>query len=144
MISCTQAPPTGGFGFSVASAGGPIVVTVNVDDEVPIDTVPLPAPNDTVEVDDMVITRVGFNFTFETVDGGEVTGLEPYLGQSSHLVAIRQGDLAYAHLHPSGDMAGMFMFGGGITDPGTYRMFLQFGRNGEVITVPFTVVIGEG
>ncbi len=132
------------FDSTPTSAGAPIVVTANVDDEVPVGAVALPAPNDIVEVDDMVVTRVGFNFTFETADGGEVTGLEPYLGQSSHLVAIRQGDLAYAHLHPSGDMTGMFMFGGGLTDPGTYRMFLQFGRNGEVITVPFTVVIGEG
>jgi hypothetical protein len=132
------------FDSTPASASGPIVVSANLDDEVAVDTVALPAPDDSVEVDDMVITRVGFNFMLETADGGKVTGLEPYLGQSSHLVAIRQGDLAYTHLHPSADMAGMFMFGGGITEPGTYRMFLQFGRNGEVLTVPFTVVIAEG
>jgi len=89
----------------------------------------------------MVVTRVGFNFMLETSNGGDVTGLEPYLGQSSHLVTIRKGDLAYTHLHPSGGMAGMFMFGDGIAEPGTYRMFLQFGRNGDVLTVPFTVVI---
>ena len=129
------------FDSTPTGASGPIVVSANLDDEVAVDAVALPAPDDTVEVDDMVITRVGFTFMLATADGGPVTGLEPYLGQSSHLVAIRQGDLAYTHLHPSADMADMFMFGGGITEPGTYRMFLQFGRNGEVLTVPFTVVI---
>lgn len=129
------------FDSTPTGASGPIVVSANLDDEVAIDTVSLPTPDDTVEVDDMVVTRVGFNFMLETSNGGDVTGLEPDLGQSSHLVAIRQGDLAYTHLHPSADMADMFMFGGGITEPGTYRMFLQFGRNGEVLTVPFTVVI---
>ena len=129
------------FDSTPAGASGPIVVSANLDDEIAIDTVPLQAPDDTVEVDGMVITRVGFTFMLETADGGPVTGLEPYLGQSSHLVATRQGDLAYTHLHPSADMADMFMFGGGITEPGTYRMFLQFGRNGGVLTVPFTVVI---
>lgn len=129
------------FDSTPTSASGPIVVSANLDDEVPVEPKPLPPPNDTVEVDDMVITRTGFNFAFESADGGEVTGLEPYLGQSAHLVAIRQGDLAYTHLHPSADMEGMFMFGGGIAEPGTYRLFLQFGRNGDVITVPFTVVI---
>lgn len=129
------------FDSTPTGESGPIVVSANLDDEVAVDTVALPAPSDTVEVDDMVVTRVGFTFMLETADGGPVTGLEPYLGQSSHLVAIRQGDLAYTHLHPGADMADMFMFGGGITDPGTYRMFLQFGRNGEVLTIPFTVVI---
>jgi len=137
------------FDSTPTGASGPIVVSANLDDEVAIDTVALPAPDDTAEVDtvegdDMVITRVGFTFMLATADGGPVTGLELYLGQSSHLVAIRQGDLAYTHLHPSADMPDMFMFGGGITEPGTYRMFLQFGRNGEVLTVPFTVVIAEG
>lgn len=29
-----------------------------------------------------------------------VTDLQPYLGAYGHLVALRQGDLAYLHVHP--------------------------------------------
>lgn len=129
------------FDSTPVDASGPIVVSANLDDETPVATVALPAPQDTVEVDGLIITRVGFTFTLSAADGGQVSGLEPYLGQSAHLVAMREGDLAYAHLHPSGEMSGMFMFGSGITEPGTYRLFLQFGHNGTVLTVPFTVVI---
>ena len=129
------------FASTPTGASGPIVVAANLDDEVSVDTVALPPSDDKVEVDGLIVTRVGVNFMFESADGGAVTGLEPYLGQTAHLVAVRQGDLAYTHLHPSSDMSGMFMFGDGISEPGTYRMFLQFGRNGEVLTVPFTVVV---
>ena len=128
------------FDSTPAGASGPIVVAANLDDETPVATVALPPPDDTVEVDGLIVTRSGFSFTYASADGGPATGLEPYLGQPSHLVAIRQGDLAYTHLHPSGDMSGMFMFGMGITEPGTYRLFLQFGHNGKVLTAPFTVV----
>jgi hypothetical protein len=38
-------------------------------------------------------------------------------------------------------MSGMLMFSGGLTEPGTYRQFLQFGYRGEVVTVEFTVVV---
>jgi hypothetical protein len=129
------------FDSTPAGASGAIVVSANLDDETAVATVPLPAPNDTVEIDGLIVTRTGFDFTYASADGGAATGLEPYLGQPSHLVAIRQGDLAYTHLHPMGGMSGMFMFGSGITEPGTYRLFLQFGHNGEVLTVPFTVVV---
>jgi hypothetical protein len=37
-------------------------------------------------------------------------------------------------------MTGMMMFGTTMPQPGTYRLFLQFGHNGKVLTVPFTVV----
>lgn len=34
-------------------------------------------------------------------DGRPFTGLEPYLGAKGHLVALREGDLAYLHVHPT-------------------------------------------
>jgi hypothetical protein len=37
-------------------------------------------------------------------------------------------------------MAGMFTFGTTLPQPGTYRLFLQFGYHGTVLTIPFTVV----
>jgi hypothetical protein len=59
---------------------------------------------------------------------------------AAHLIAVREGDLAYVHLHPAMEMKGMFMFGSKLPQPGTYRVFLQFGLRGEVVTVPFTAV----
>jgi hypothetical protein len=120
------------------------VVSANADDEVAVEPVPLPAADDDVVVNGLRIIRDGVNFNIVNEDGSPVEGLEPYLGQAAHLVAIRQGDLAYVHLHPTMDMVGMFMFGAatgsGLPQPGTYRMFLQFGYRGDVMTVPFTVV----
>jgi hypothetical protein len=122
----------------------PVVVSANTDDEVAVPPVPLPAPDDDVTVNGLRIIRDGVNFHIINADGSPAEGLEPYLGQAAHLVAIRQGDLAYVHLHPMMDMVGMFMFGpatgSGLPQSGTYRMFLQFGYRGDVITVPFTVV----
>ena len=33
-------------------------------------------------------------------DNAPVTTLQPYLGAFGHLVALREGDLAYLHVHP--------------------------------------------
>ena len=84
--------------------------------------------------------RSGLDFTVVNEDGTPAV-LEPYLGQAAHLVAIREGDLAYVHLHAMVDasMPGMFMFGSALPQPGTYRTFLQFGHAGEVVTIPFTI-----
>ena len=35
-----------------------------------------------------------------TRDGRPVAGIQPYLGARGHLVALREGDLAYLHVHP--------------------------------------------
>ena len=35
-------------------------------------------------------------------DGKPVTDLQPYLAAYGHLVALRDGDLAYLHVHPEG------------------------------------------
>jgi hypothetical protein len=119
----------------------PIIVTANVDDETVVEPFPLPPPDDVVEIDGLVVTRNGFAFTVIRADGSAPTNLEPYLEQAAHLVAIRQGDLAFAHLHPLENPAATFDFGAGVAEPGTYRLFLQFGHAGSVVTVPFTVVI---
>ncbi|MBW4716822.1 hypothetical protein [Saccharothrix obliqua] len=84
-----------------------------------------------------------------TRDGRPVTDLQPYLGAYGHLVALRQGDLAYLHVHPEG--------GDGRTAPGpevsftaetptagTYRLFLDFQHDGVVRTAEFTVEAGRG
>lgn len=101
----------------------------------------LPPPDDEVEADGLVVTRDDLDFTVREADGSEVRGMGLYLGQPGHLVAFRQGDLAYVHVHPDSDRPGELRFTGPLPGPGTYRMFLQFVHDGRVVTVPFTVAI---
>jgi hypothetical protein len=121
-----------------AGAAASIALATNVDDEVVMDEIALPAPDDHVDVADLAVIRDGLNFTV-TKDGSAADGLEPYLGQSAHLIAVRQGDLSYTHLHPLDGTGATYSFDGTLPT-GTYRMFLQFGYQGDVLTVPFTVV----
>jgi len=67
-------------------------------------------------------------------DGQPVT-VEPYLGAGGHLVALRDGDLAFLHVHPHEDDTA---FEATFPTPGRYRLFLQFQHEGRVHTVAFT------
>ena len=78
--------------------------------------------------------RMGLTFDVTPTDG-----LEPYLGQSAHLVAVRAGDLAVTHLHPLDDQLGTYRFADTLPGPGTYRLYLQVQRAGIVLTFPFTI-----
>jgi hypothetical protein len=79
-----------------------------------------------------------------TRDGRPVTDLEPYLGAFGHLVALRQGDLAYLHVHPeSTATAGPeIRFAAEVPSAGGYRLFLDFRHAGAVHTAEFTVATG--
>jgi hypothetical protein len=83
-------------------------------------------------------------------DGTPVTGLEPYLAAYGHLVALRQGDLAYLHVHPDGapgdgrTTAGPdIVFHTTAPSDGTYRLFLDFRHRGVVRTAEFTMTAGK-
>ncbi len=72
---------------------------------------------------------------------GEPVEVEPYLGADGHLVALREGDLAFLHVHPITDEAsapGEIAFEATFPTAGSYRLFLQFQVDGEVETVAFT------
>jgi hypothetical protein len=76
-------------------------------------------------------------------NGQVVTDLQPYLGASGHLVAMRSGDLAYAHVHPvttgHGDAAaGIVRFDATLTAAGRYALFFDFKHAGTVHTAAFT------
>ncbi len=73
-------------------------------------------------------------------DGAPVRDLQPYLGARGHLVALREGDLAYLHVHPvAGVGGGAVGFEATFPSAGRYRLFLQFRHRGEVRTVAYTV-----
>lgn len=79
-----------------------------------------------------------------TRDGQPFEALEPYLGARGHLVALREGDLAYLHVHPTegGDTPGnRIEFAATFPTAGRYRLFLQFKTGGEVRTVDYTVEV---
>ncbi|MFG1780546.1 hypothetical protein ACGFIR_30585 [Micromonospora sp. NPDC049051] len=114
----------------------------------------LPAPASTATVDGYTVTLAGElapgkdgKLTLSVArDGKPVTDLEPYLGAFGHLVALRDGDMAYLHVHPEGTP------GDGQTAPGPdiqfhataptfgdYRLFLDFQHQGVVRTAAFTL-----
>ncbi|MFE7409553.1 hypothetical protein [Streptomyces laurentii] len=76
--------------------------------------------------------------------GKPVTNLEPYLGAYGHLVALRDGDLAYLHVHPNeGGPGPDVSFTATAPSAGTYRLFLDFQHEGKVRTAAFTVRAGS-
>lgn len=115
---------------------------------------PTPTTDRTIAVDGYHIAVTGdpvpgegrtLTFTI-TEDGAPVTDLDPYLGAYGHLVVLRAGDLAYVHVHPSGEPGdGITPAGPGIDfhtvvpGPGTYRLFLDFRHRGTVRTAAFTL-----
>jgi hypothetical protein len=74
---------------------------------------------------------------FTITRDGEPVKTEPYLGAGGHLVALREDDLAFLHVHPEehGDGVG---FAATFPTEGRYRLFLQFKHRGAVQTVAFT------
>jgi hypothetical protein len=114
---------------------------------------PLPAPSTTAEVDGYAVTLTGdlepgheSELTLSVSrDGRPVTDLQPYLGAYGHLVVLRDGDLAYLHVHPVGDGAAGPEIEFATTAPsaGTYRLFLDFKHGDEVRTAAFTVSVGD-
>lgn len=75
--------------------------------------------------------------------GVPVRDLQPYLGAYGHLVALREGDLAYLHVHPEDGGPGPGIgFGTTIPTPGRYRLFLDFKHDDTVRTAAFTLDVG--
>ena len=115
---------------------------------------PLPAPATTAVSDggydvqlDAARARPGAEarLRFTITKDGEAVHVERYLGAGGHLVALREGDLAFLHVHPtehggSDAHAHDDSIGFAATFPtaGRYRLFLQFQHEGRVQTVAFT------
>jgi len=86
-----------------------------------------------------------------TRDGRPVTALEPYLGAYGHLVALRQGDLAYLHVHPQGAEPGpgdrggpRIAFAAQAPTAGRYLLYLDFQVGGQVHTATFVLDAARG
>jgi len=122
---------------------------------------PAPAPRDATDGYEVSLhadelgAQKSSSLTFAvSKDGEAVDDLAPYLGAKGHLVALREGDLAFLHVHPeeAGDdhehgadteaaNANEIAFAASFPTPGHYRLYLQFRHAGAVHTAEFTVAV---
>jgi hypothetical protein len=105
---------------------------------------PLPEPEPTAVSDGGYQVRLAAgearpgqeaDLRFTITKDGVPVETEPYLGAGGHLVALRDGDLAFLHVHPMDDTV---RFAATFPTEGRYRLFLQFQHEGRVHTVAFT------
>lgn len=137
----------------VPEGGDPVTLTRTVDVAGAF-TPATPALATTATVDGFTVDLVGDLVVGESAqltlsvskDGEPVTTLQPYLGAFGHLVALREGDLAYLHVHPEGDepTAGEtsgpeISFMAEAPTPGRYLLYLDFQVDGQVHSAPFVV-----
>lgn len=113
---------------------------------------------------DPLVPRAGqpTRLRFELSQAGQpVVDLQPFLGVAGHLVALSQDLQRFTHAHPSdagagdaaGDHAAHGPSGAGerfgptveftvtFPQPGLYKLWAQFNRDGEAITAPFVVQV---
>lgn len=115
----------------------------------------------TLESGDLAAGETGDLVFHVSQDGAPVNDVEPYLGALGHLVALREGDLAFLHVHPETEDAAHeedepahiaegaadhqtgeeIAFGAEFPTAGRYRLFLQFKHAGRVRTADYTVEV---
>jgi hypothetical protein len=144
--------------FDPAGDGAPMTLGADLHVAGSFVPQPVPEPRSTTTVDGYAVTLRGslspgadsrLTLTVSR-DGRPVTDLQPYLAAYGHLVALRQGDLAYLHVHPDGEPgdgrteAGPdIVFHTTAPSTGTYRLFLDFKHDDTVRTAEFTVTAGK-
>jgi hypothetical protein len=127
--------------FSVGGTPQTLADDVTVDGE--LRTQDMPAPTTSVNVDGLRVSltegasKAGAEsqLAFDVTRNGEPVAVQQYLGAKGHLVALRQGDLAYLHVHPDENR---LKFMAEFPTAGRYRLFLQFQTDGRVHTAAFT------
>ncbi len=128
--------------FSVGGKAYTLAGDIAVDGSVR--SLALPAPATSCDVDGLRVTltegatkagtesALGFTVTRE----GRPVAVQDYLGAKGHLVALRQGDLAFLHVHPDQNR---LKFMATFPSAGSYRLFLQFKTtDGRLHTAAFT------
>jgi rRNA maturation protein Nop10 len=97
---------------------------------------PAPSAEDTVDGYRVALRAEGHELSFDITRDGRPVRTEPYLGAGGHLVALREGDLAFLHVHPEeGDGV---RFEADLEAGTRYRLYLQFQHEGRVHTAEFT------
>ena len=110
----------------------------------PVRSRALPAPARSADVDGLRVTLTEGATTagaeselaFAVTRDGAPVAIQDYLGAKGHLVALRQGDLAFLHVHPDENS---LRFMATFPTAGSYRLFLQFKTaDGRLHTAAFT------
>ncbi len=80
-------------------------------------------------------------------DGTPVTDLEPFLGAMGHLIIVSADRERFVHSHPVEPKNAPPQRGPDVSfqarfpTPGTYKAWAQFQRQGNVLTIPFTMEV---
>ena len=127
-----------------AEQGLTLGLTVHVAGD-PYEPLPVAEPLPAVEVGGLRVELTGApvagrasSVEFAVSRDGQRVTPNPYLGARGHLVALRDGDLAYLHVHPDEDE---LSFMATFPTPGRYLLYLDFSVDGTVRTAPFTVEV---
>lgn len=123
--------------------GTPRTLATDLQVDGAVHSLPIPPPATVAEVDGLRVAlaageaRAGEEaaLDFTVTRDGRPVALADYLGAKGHLVALRQGDLAFLHVHPDENS---LRFMATFPSAGTYRLFLQFKSEGRLHTVAFT------
>jgi hypothetical protein len=124
--------------------GRPYTLADDVTVDGPVRSHELPAPVGSVDVDGLHVSltegaaKAGAEseLTFSVTRQGKPVAIQDYLGAKGHLVALRQGDLAFLHVHPDEHS---LRFMATFPTAGRYRLFLQFKTaDGRLHTAAFT------
>jgi hypothetical protein len=143
--------------FSTAGRAHTLATDLRVDGQA--DLRPLPAAASTAISDGGYDVRLRSSrarpgeeaeLRFAISKDGQTVHTEPYLGAGGHLVALREGDLAFLHVHPTDSDDDQkesahddaIAFAATFPTAGGYRLFLQFKHRDRVQTVAFTREVG--
>ncbi len=145
-VAVPDLPPGAYRAFADVQPTGGEHVTLGIDLTVP-GTPPAVAPlvpSRSTVVDGLSVELTpadGDEVAITVRDGeGRVVTTEPYLGAAGHLVALRDGDLAYVHVHPLDDEPrGPVRFAVELPSAGRYALFFDFQVDGVVRTAAFVL-----
>jgi len=132
--------------FSVDDRPATLADDLQIDGDVRSRELPPPATSAAADgfrvrlVDGAVRAGRESRLAFDVTRGGRPVSLQDYLGAKGHLVALREGDLAFLHVHPD---ESSLRFEATFPNPGSYRLFLQFRVAGRVHTVAFTLEVSR-
>jgi hypothetical protein len=123
--------------------GKPQTLAYDLAVDGPVRSSGLPTPVKSISVDGLRVRltegagRAGMQsqLAFTVTRNGRPLAVQDYLGAKGHLVALRQGDLAFLHVHPDENS---LKFTATFPTAGRYRLFLQFAVDGRVHTAEFT------
>jgi hypothetical protein len=132
--------------FSVGDKPRTLAGDLTVDGTVRTNELPPPARSATVDGLKVTLAEGATNagaesgLRFTVTRAGRPVAVQDYLGAKGHLVALRDGDLAFLHVHPDEDRP---TFMATFPTAGRYRLFLQFQTEGRIHTAAFTQEVGR-